>query len=205
MQRVGIGLTYEDFATSYDGSRQSTTQRHFPLDRNCRRHRCCCIATASRIVSKRWPIARVRIFFGSQRSIIRTALLQASFFGNLSRYRSRWSQWCQRIEAEQLRFGITSAVVRRCISQSIAWHDAVETTATDPMMDVPVFLGWIDKFNACSRRNDEPIGCLGDVATMVEPVGFDVGRKLLLHFASSRIATSKYPRILSSRCRCAPH
>ncbi len=94
--------------------------------------------------------------------------------------------------------------MRRRVGQPVARHHTVQATTAHPVMDVPMFLIGIDELDARSRRHQEVIGCLGDVTTMMEPIGIHVRREFFLDFARFRIATGVNARVFSRRQRCEP-
>ena len=88
--------------------------------------------------------------------------------------------------------------MRRSIGQPVARHDPVKTAAADPVVDVPVLLFRVDKFDARSRRHDESVGRLGDVAAMVEPVRVEVRRELNFDFTGEDVSTGERARVLAA-------
>ena len=110
----------------------------------------------------------------------------------------------QGVHAVQLGFRIAGTVVRRRVHQAVAGHDAVQAAAADPVIDVPVLLLEIDELDAGSRRDDEVVGGLGDVAAVVEPIGVDVRRKLDFGLARFRVAAGEDAGVLRAGRRGVP-
>ena len=93
------------------------------------------------------------------------------------------------IEAEEFGLGIADAWVRRRVDQTVARHDAIKTTAANPVVDDPVFFRDVDALDPRARGHDVPIRRLAAIAAMVEPVGLHVGVELADHFARVQVAT----------------
>ncbi len=68
-------------------------------------------------------------------------------------------------------------------------------------MNVPVLCLRIHKLYTRSRRNDEIVSGLGNVAAMVKPVGINVGWKLLLNLTGMEIASSEDTAVFTCRQR----
>ena len=109
------------------------------------------------------------------------------------------------VEAEKFCLGITRAVVWRGVGQSVRGHHAVETTAADPVIDVPVFCFGVDELNAGARGHQEIIRGLGDVTAVMKPIGVHVGRNLDHHFAGAQVASGEDAAVAPTGGWRAPH
>ena len=72
------------------------------------------------------------------------------------------------------------------------------------MVDVPVLLLEIDKLDAGARGEEEIVGGLGDIATMVEPIGLYRGRKFDLHLAGGQVPAREKTRVAAGGSRRGP-
>ena len=111
----------------------------------------------------------------------------------------------QGAEAEQLRFRVTGAVVRRGIHESVGRHDAVKATAPNPMMNIPILLVKIHKFDAGPRGHKILLGGFGNVTAMMKPVGINIRPKLALDRSVAKLTPGKHARVRRARQRRRPN
>jgi hypothetical protein len=84
--------------------------------------------------------------------------------------------------------------MRRSIHQAIARHYTVDAAAPDPVVRLPVLFLEINEFDACPGRQQVAVRGFAPVASVVEPVGLDVGGELLFDLTGSRVPAGKYAR-----------
>ena len=73
------------------------------------------------------------------------------------------------------------------------------------MVDIPVLLVRIHKFNASSRRHKIIIRGLGNVAAMVKPIGVHVRREDDFFLAGAQVATGESTTVTAARGGRTPH
>ena len=140
MQGVGLDGGNEDLATRDDGRTETTAELRFPRHRKIGREILIGEPAPLRIVPVGGPIERVSLLIGHVES---GTFFQARFFGKVGRQRM-FRLWGERVHPEELRLGITGAVVRTSVGEAIARQDTVETRAADPVIEVPVLVLVVD-------------------------------------------------------------
>jgi len=95
--------------------------------------------------------------------------------------------------------------MRRRIGQPVRRHHPVETTAPHPVIDVPIFLLVVDKFDPGARRHQKALGRFRNVTSVMKPVGLHIGGELFLHIPSARIPPGVNSAVLSGGQGSGPH
>ena len=120
------------------------------------------------------------------------AFLQTCVFRR-DRYRLAFRRGrCQGVEPEQFDLRIAGTVAGRRIDQSVARHDAVQTAATDPVVDRPVLVGRIEDFDTGARHQQKVVGGFAAITAVVEPIGLHVRCELDLHLARLRVTPGEH-------------
>ena len=112
----------------------------------------------------------------------------------------------ERVEAVELRLGITRAVVRAGVGEAVGGQHAIEARAAHPVVEVPVFLRVVDELDARARGDEILLRRLRDVAAVVEPVSpvRHVGRELLLNLARHQVAALEFALLVALQRACVP-
>ena len=155
-------------------------------------------------MAKGWPISPFCAGYSVQWLQKGRAFLQSPFFLNGFRKRSSRCQWGECVETKQLRFWVACAIVWWCISQAVAGHDSIQTTAAHPMVDIPVLVVGANKLNSRPRRNQETVRRLGDITSMMKPVRIHIWSELFLDLAGLGVAPRIHARVLTRGRRSNP-
>ncbi len=78
--------------------------------------------------------------------------------------------------------------MRRRVGQPVGRHEAVQATATNPVIDVPTLCRQIDVLDACARGDEVPVRRPAAITAVMEPVGLDIRWELALDLPRARIA-----------------
>ena len=89
-------------------------------------------------------------------------------------------------------FHVACAGVRWIVEQAVGGHCSIEAATADPVIDRPLLRFCVDEFDAGPRGQDELVGRLGAIASLVEPVGADVRGEFDLRLASEWVASGVY-------------
>ena len=152
----GVGKERDHFVRINAGDEQSTLSNgygaefSFQIDRpffaKFRADGGCRKTTAQIVVPISRPVG-VGVSSRIGRLSVGWPFLQTVGFIHLAQF-ARGRGGGERVESNKLGLRITRAIVRRCVSEAVGGHHPVQTAAAHPMIDVPVLLVRIHKFNA---------------------------------------------------------
>ena len=192
VHRVGVHGGDEDLAPGDNHAAEFPAQLPLPLVCQLGWHGRLREAAAGRIVAIRGPLVLPCRGWGPGVSV-RGAPLKPLLVQPLLRRLPGCGLRAQGAEAVQLRLGIAGAGMRRRVDQPVAGHDAVDAPASDPVMALPVLRRHVYELDARSRGQQVTVGRLGAIASVMEPVGLNIGLELALHLSGVDVPAGEQP------------
>ncbi len=210
MNCVRIYRSYEKPAVGNDETAQFALELVLPCESKAGWDSGLCITAACRFMAIGRPI--VRIFDICDRNcrlgiydlvVCRAAFVSVIIRSNLQGH-SIFMFRSQGTESAQLCLGVARAIVGRSVNKSVAGHDSVKTAASYPVVCSPVLSGDINEFDAGPGRHNKLLGCLGAIASMMEPVCIYVGWELSFDLACVNVPSCKDARMTAARGSSGP-